>query len=41
MIAKLWCFFFGHPRGKRVNAQQVQCPRCTATWDRPERKKAQ
>lgn len=40
MLNKLICFFKGHKRGKRINAEIVgsesyvcyQCPRCKAKW---------
>ncbi len=39
MIKRIWCFFTGHKRGKRVSTTHVECPRCTATWERKEQKK--
>ena len=45
MIARLKCWWSGHKRGKRVRitiegepgvmvTNQVECPRCKATWTR-------
>lgn len=47
-MKKLWCYFFGHRRGRRVvytiggpecdGEREYQCPRCEATWTRKIRK---
>lgn len=47
MIARFLCWFFGHPRGKRVSVDTTtvhdgiatfRCPRCASTWTRTLRK---
>lgn len=46
-MKKLWCFFFGHRRGKRLAAHKdgirpgfdkFECRRCEGTWTRKIRK---
>lgn len=39
MIARLRCWFFGHPRGKRIDLHTVKCSRCGAEWAREKKAK--
>lgn len=41
MIGKLKCLLFGHKRGKRLaDTDNIECPRCKATWIRKAAAKA-
>ena len=40
IINGLRCWLLGHRRGKRISPTHVECPRCSAQWERKGKAKA-